>query len=204
MLKRRLGTRSKLTKIISFSSIKCGELRYCESTLERDRLLHLEFDPQVTYYEAQPDTFRYEMDSGRSSEYTPDVRVYRGDASQIEEIKPDEIYRKPKVFAKYSAINRMFLMQSTDFRIVTDLDIYVGEAVSNYLLLYRFLGEPLSPALLDRFQSTLPSFHCSLAEIKALLSEKQFPIYAANMLLAHGHIEFDHKEPINADLEVSA
>lgn len=204
MLKRKLVTRSKLTKIISFSSIKCGELMYCESTLERDRLLHLEFDNEVTYYEAQPDTFPYEMDSGRTSEYTPDICVHRGDQSHIEEIKPDKLYQKPKTFRKYAAINRMFLMKGTDFRIITDVDIYSGYNVQNYLFLYRFLGEPIPHSLLNKFQSEFASFHCSLCEIRALLSEKKFPVYTSNLLLAHGYIKFNHKKPINPDLEVYA
>jgi hypothetical protein len=51
-----------------------------ESSLERDFLLMLDFDPEVTFYEEQPVKITYHDDRGRRRTYTPDVLVrYRID-----------------------------------------------------------------------------------------------------------------------------
>jgi len=46
-----------------------------ESSLERDFLLLLDFDPEVVLYEEQPVTINYHDDQGRRRRYTPDVLV---------------------------------------------------------------------------------------------------------------------------------
>src|SRR5438093_11976708 len=51
-----------------------------ESSLERDLLLLLDFDPDVESFEEQPVKITYYDDHGRRHTYTPDVLVrYRGD-----------------------------------------------------------------------------------------------------------------------------
>src|SRR5215470_396033 len=46
-----------------------------ESSLERDFLLLLDFDPEVEYYEEQPVKITYPDARGRHRTYTPDVLV---------------------------------------------------------------------------------------------------------------------------------
>src|SRR5919197_6548596 len=46
-----------------------------ESSLERDFLLLLDFDPDVEFYEEQPVCIVYQDDHGRCRTYTPDVFV---------------------------------------------------------------------------------------------------------------------------------
>src|SRR5947208_8398615 len=54
-----------------------------ESSLERDFLLLLDFDPDVEFYEEQPVKITYHDDRGRRRTYTPDVFVrYRADRLQ--------------------------------------------------------------------------------------------------------------------------
>src|SRR6266699_1506223 len=54
-----------------------------ESSLERDFLLLLDFDPDVEFYEEQPVKITYHDESGRRRIYTPDVLVrYRIDHLQ--------------------------------------------------------------------------------------------------------------------------
>lgn len=47
-----------------------------ESSLERDLLVRLEFDPVVERYEEQPVCIQYNDDDGRQHTYTPDVLIY--------------------------------------------------------------------------------------------------------------------------------
>jgi hypothetical protein len=52
-----------------------------ESTLERDFLMLLDFDPHVEFYDVQPVKIEWLDDMGKHRSYTPDVLVhYRRDA----------------------------------------------------------------------------------------------------------------------------
>src|SRR2546421_5301425 len=60
-----------------------------ESSLERDFLLLLDFDPDVEFYEEQPVKITYHDESGRRRTYTPDVFVrYRIDPLHTRHAQP--------------------------------------------------------------------------------------------------------------------
>src|SRR2546428_10283305 len=60
-----------------------------ESTLERDFLLLLDFDPDVAFFEEQPVKIVYHDANGRRRTYTPDVLVrYRTNPTQARHTKP--------------------------------------------------------------------------------------------------------------------
>jgi hypothetical protein len=60
-----------------------------ESSLERDFLLLLDFDPEVEFYEEQPVKITYPDDRGRRRTYTPDVFVrYRIDHLRARHTRP--------------------------------------------------------------------------------------------------------------------
>src|SRR5438093_12942283 len=60
-----------------------------ESTLERDFLLLLDFDPDVEFYEEQPLKITYPDEAGQRRTYTPDVLVrYRTERLEIGRSKP--------------------------------------------------------------------------------------------------------------------
>jgi len=60
-----------------------------ESSLERDFLLLLDFDPDVEWFEEQPVKIIYHDAKGRRRTYTPDVLVrYRTDPPQARHTKP--------------------------------------------------------------------------------------------------------------------
>src|SRR3989442_12552544 len=60
-----------------------------ESSLERDLLLLLDFDPDVESFEEQPVKITYYDDYGRRHTYTPDVLVrYRGDITSASVLTP--------------------------------------------------------------------------------------------------------------------
>src|SRR2546426_9456395 len=64
------------------SNTRTQSMTAFESSLERDFLLLLDFDPDVEFYEEQPLTITYD-DRGRRRTYTPDVFVrYRIDPLQ--------------------------------------------------------------------------------------------------------------------------
>src|SRR6266571_1241830 len=86
-----------------------------ESSLERDFLLLLDFDPEVEFYEEQPVKITYPDAKGRRRTYTPDVLVrYRIEPLQV---------RHPQMLlceVKYRAAQRYARQQGWRFRVVTE------------------------------------------------------------------------------------
>lgn len=100
-----------------------------ESSLERDFLLLLDFDPDVEFYEAQPLKITYD-DRGRRRTYTPDVFVrYRTDPFQAQPTPPllcEVKYRDDlrqhwtDYWPKFRAAQRYARQQGWRFRLVTE------------------------------------------------------------------------------------
>src|SRR6266581_6966395 len=66
------------------SNTRTQSMTAFESSLERDFLLLLDFDPDVEFYEEQPVRIVYQDDHGRCRTYTPDVFVrYRTAAKPL-------------------------------------------------------------------------------------------------------------------------
>ena len=203
MKKRFLGRSSPCTTIIHFASVMCNEIKYCESKLEYDRLLTLEFDPTVRYYEAQPDPISYVRENGLTSRYTADVRVELTDGTyHIEEIKPYNESVKSEMLQKHALIRAQYGKSGIDFKIITNRDIYVGSSISNYRYLYRFLTEPIPPDLIRRFSEEFSIFCCSLIELQQEMKRLKYAPYELNLLMAHGYIQFNCQVKIDDNLEV--
>jgi hypothetical protein len=80
--------RSRRSIVYDFISRKMNCRVPYESTVERDLIIQMELDREITGYWAQPETFRWTT-GGRKRRYTADFFVrYRGDASAYREVKP--------------------------------------------------------------------------------------------------------------------
>ena len=101
-----------------------------ESTLERDFLLLLDFDPDVAFYEEQPLTITYYDETGRRRTYTPDVLVrYRTACVEVGrskahlcEVKYRDDLRQhwTDYRPKFRAAQRYARQQGWRFRVVTE------------------------------------------------------------------------------------
>jgi hypothetical protein len=101
-----------------------------ESTLERDFLLLLDFDPGVEFYEEQPLKITYYDETGRRRTYTPDVLVrYRTERlaagrskPQLCEVKYRDDLRQhwTEYRPKFRAAQRYAREQGWRFRLVTE------------------------------------------------------------------------------------
>jgi hypothetical protein len=101
-----------------------------ESTLERDFLLLLDFDPDVEYYEEQPCKITYHDETGQRRTYTPDVFVrYRtargevgGSTPHLCEVKyRDDLRQHWTAYRpKFRAAQRYARQQGWQFRVVTE------------------------------------------------------------------------------------
>lgn len=135
-----------------------------ESSLERDFLLLLDFDPAVEYYKEQPVTIRYRDSDGVMRRYTPDVLVrYRagqsaepsratllGEIKYRDDLRQHWIEYKPK----FKAAKRFARAHGWMFRLITERDIrtpYLTNA--RFLRPYRML--PTDQALCQQLLSCL-------------------------------------------------
>ena len=104
-----------------------------ESSLERDFLLLLDFDPDVTFYEEQPVTIAYHDDQGRRRRSTPDVLVRsRTDHLPLQPLTPllcEVKYRTDlrqhwrEYRPKFRAACRYARQQGWRFRVVTERQV---------------------------------------------------------------------------------
>ena len=203
MKKRFLGSRSPCSKIIHFTSVKCNEIKFCESKLEYDRLLALEFDPTVKFYEAQPSPIPYTHENGLVTRYTPDLCVTLiNDIRHIEGIKPFKRSIEPHMLRKHALIKEQYSELGFDFKVITERDFDIGASIANYRKLYRFLTEPPSLDLIQRFTREFPSFRCSLHQLRQEMQCRKYEPHELNLLMAHGYVQFNFQLEINDNLEV--
>ncbi len=146
-----------------------------ESTLERDFLTLLEFNPDIKSFEVQPVTINWKDCNGKSRKYTPDVLVSFG-----EQIKPQTVLYEVKYRSelkekwqelrpKFKAGIRFAAQQHWKFKLITDVEIRTP-LLDNIKFLMPFIRQ--GPAS-EEFMNVLDSTLCRLQKStpKTLLTE---------------------------------
>jgi len=120
-----------------------------ESSLERDWLLALDFDPKVHAIQVQPFSLHYQHE-GSTRRYTPDVRADFGDASGVRtvvyEIKPLEELRAnwARYRPRFKAAIRYCRSEGWRFKVMTERQIRTALLDNaKFLRRYRSLPEQL-------------------------------------------------------------
>ena len=209
MAVRKIPTnRRSLTGFVA--SRRDGRMVASESSLERDLLVLLDFDPAVERYEEQPVRIEYRDARGRRRTYTPDVLVhFRQDIAQEQPTTPllyEVKYRrdlfdnwreiKPKVRAGRAYARG----RGWRFKLITEREIRTPYLQSvKFLRQYRRLqpGQAERRLLLDRLREVGESDPESL-----LLAIHPEPVRRAELLptlwhlVAIGDIYADLDEPL--------
>jgi TnsA endonuclease N terminal/TnsA endonuclease C terminal len=203
------ANRRSLTGLVA--SRRDGRMAASESSLERDLLVLLDFDPAVERYEEQPVRIEYRDARGRRRTYTPDVLVhFRQDIAQGQPTPPllyEVKYRrdlfenwreiKPKVRAGRAYARG----RGWRFKIITEREIRTPYLQSvKFLRQYLRLqpGEAERRLLLDRLRELGESDPESL-----LLAIHREPVKRAELLptlwhlVAAGEIHADLARPLN-------
>lgn len=169
MKMRYSGSRSPNAKGIHSSTEKWVQLRNCEGKLEYDGLPRLKFDPTIPY-EALHDTYAYEHGDSTAMPDTSYVSaVEQWEYSNSEEIK------SYLLSVCFHAFRDCVIMLSPidnlgcDFHVVAKQGVYVDDVIPNYRQRYRLIGGALHVELLARYGKLLPSFCCSLIELRQKL-----------------------------------
>lgn len=201
--------RRSLTGFVA--SRRDGRMVASESSLERDLLVLLDFDPAVERYEEQPVRIQYRDARGRRRTYTPDVLVhFRQDAGAhgallmplLYEVKyrADLSENWPQIKPKVRAGRAFARERGWRFKLITEREIRTPYLQSvKFLRQYRRLqpGEAERRLLLDRLREVGESNPESL-----LLAIHPEPVRRAELLptlwhlVAIGDIHADLDEPL--------
>lgn len=119
-----------------FPSRKNGELIICEVRLEADACFLWEQDKNVVSYRAQPERLVLEVE-GKSRTYVPDFAVcYASGLTKFVEIKPDNVFLKPKYLALYRAATQRLRERGDDFELLTASRIRQQPRLNNLIKTY--------------------------------------------------------------------
>ena len=132
--------RNSLGNIIgSFPSLKMEpvEIDY-ESTIERDLLFFLEYDPTVLAYYPQPMVITGTDAQGEKHRYTPDFLVIRTSCKEIVECKPEDLVNGPDAQRQAYLGQAWAEANNYNFVIVTDTDLHKDHTLANLKLLWRY------------------------------------------------------------------
>lgn len=188
MLSRKALTRSGRGFRMRIPSMKLGRMVECESMLEGDVVLLLEYSPGVLSYQEQPALINY-SDGEKIRAYFPDFEALLSDGSLVHlEIKPSTKLSKPTIAAKYRAIATHYKHTPIQFRIVTELECQREPLRSNLrrlcYLRTKLTAEPLpSSAELTRLLGQIP--------ISLTTSEMILGAEVTQRLLALGRLHCD-------------
>ncbi|PJE41937.1 MAG: transposase [Pseudomonas sp.] len=119
-----------------FSSRKNGSQIVCEVRLEADACFLWEQDKNVVSYREQPERLTLEVE-GKSRTYVPDFEVCYADGSKkFVEIKPENVFLKPKYLALYRAARDFLRDRGDDFELLTDNEIRKQPRLNNLIKTY--------------------------------------------------------------------
>ena len=165
---------------------------WCESLLERDALLALEFDEAVESYKAQPVSFAYTAINGKPARYTPDQLVkFKDDRGyQFREIKMAK--RIDDALQEKMAWIRRHINDAcgAGLEIVTDEDIRLGDSIFNMNMLYPYKRVFINRPEVAKIKKGMPQ-DISFSELKEYIRRLGFPDTTPFALLANGEFRFD-------------
>jgi hypothetical protein len=132
---RTVSNRGRRNVIGYFPSLKMRRMVQFESTLERDLIYLLDFDPQVAEFEEQPLKIVYQHEGKRLS-YTPDFQaVSTNGRIVLLECKPHYFVSREENQRKFSAAQAWCAERGWLFQVVTDKQLQTGYRVQNVKLL---------------------------------------------------------------------
>ena len=117
---RTIGRGHPGQQTVHFPSRKNEGVVICESRLEADFCLWLEYDLEVVSYRPQPQTIPLFVDAVLHR-YTPDfLAVYFTGEEKAWEVKPHGVYQWPAYLRKIAAAKEYFAAQGQGFELITD------------------------------------------------------------------------------------
>jgi hypothetical protein len=127
-----------------FPSLTMNDQIPFESTIERDYLYLLDYDPTVLAFAAQPLKIHYQHD-GKSATYTPDFYVRFATGEALVECKHHSQVDSSDNTRKFAAARAWCEEQGWSYHIVTDQDLRKGYQLTNVKLLTYYARMTVPP-----------------------------------------------------------
>lgn len=141
---RTVSNRGRRNVIGYFPSLKMRRMVQFESTLERDLIYLLDFDPQVAEFEEQPLKIAYQHE-GKRLPYTPDFQaVSTSGRIALLECKPHCFVSREDNQRKFSAAQARCAERGWLFQVITDKQLRTGYKVQNVKLLTQHARHEVS------------------------------------------------------------
>ena len=194
----------KLTKgrsgkrIVFFPSKINNAFMPCESRLEADGCLHLEFNKCVETYRTQPFT----IDLGGNNSYTPDSihRDHYGNLV-VSEVKFSGALKNQELQSRLNKIRNILSLLGVDFHVLTEKHLQLPPKVNNYSFLYRCSHQTYDQMLIDYAIGLLDKLPnpCSLKEFRSRCHRSNLPPLVADTLLFLGIVSYDQSKILNSE-----
>jgi TnsA endonuclease N terminal len=195
---RKLRRGRRGTHIVHFPSIKNERVVVCESRLEADFALSLEFDPDIESYIPQPETFEIFLD-GRSRRYTPDfLTIARSGARKYWEVKPDGAVENAGLMRLIEAVRNFAHQRNTSFDLVKSAWIRRDPFLSNMKQIYS-KAHVASPESIEFMQHTFDENHGALTygQLRELPGPPSFAALAR--MIVSNRVAVDFHQPLGLD-----
>ena len=175
----------------------------CESKLEHDNCLHLEFEKNVVAYRVQ--TFRLQI--GNNESYTPDsIHLNHLGLPFVREVKIESKLADRILCDRLSRIHHIFQEQAVDFEVVTEKTLQSSPLISNLKYLYRASHIEFKSFQIQLAVDILKSMGKSvfLREFRTELTDKGLHPIIAEKILFMQLAEFNQTKLITPDSMVWA
>lgn len=126
-----------------FPSVKLERMVAFESTIERDLLYLLDFEPHVESFVEQPLVITYWEETNQRT-YTPDFQVeFTNGHTTLVECKPEALVKKDQNVRKFAAGEAWCAERGWRYEVITDQALRRGFRLENVQFLTRFARHEL-------------------------------------------------------------
>lgn len=174
-------------------SLKVGRMIAFESTIERDFIYLLDYDPDVKTFEEQPFIIEYEW-AGKTHRYTPDFHVVRYSSEPVVECKPLKYVDDEDNQRKFHAASRWCLESGREFKVETEVAIRSGWRLKNVVKLAQFARHCVEPDYCRLILGALGEDAVSILELAQRVSAEP-----PNMMFAIYHLAYHHILEMDVD-----
>jgi hypothetical protein len=194
---RKISNRGGNT-IGDFPSIKMNRMVAFESTIERDKMILADFDPDVQAFEEQPLAIPYKHNN-RTVTYTPDLLILTNRKRILVECKPAALVETEDNQRKFNAARSWCEEHGYEFQVVTDEQVRAGFRLTNVKRLTQHARHVVSPQMGSRIYSILQEASCPMTI--ATLAQKIAPNNPASAMSSILHLAYHHQIALDLDKE---
>ncbi|KAA3662710.1 MAG: hypothetical protein DWQ04_12670 [Chloroflexi bacterium] len=205
---RNVSNRGRRNIIGYFPSLKMCRMVQFESTLERDLIYLLDFDPQVAEFEEQPLKIAYQYE-GKGKGYTPDFQaMFTSGQIALLECKPHRFVKKEENQHKFSMAQGWCTARGWRFHVITDKQLRTGYRVQNVKLLTQHARHEVGVEIKGSIFACLANAKRPLTINDVMLAVN--PTKPTAVIMPILHMAYHHelylplnKDPLNAQTPIS-